>query len=152
MTTSRALLLAALAFAIPAAVPTLAQAAEAQPQAQAKPAQPQTAQDCASKNTQFEMTGCARLGHKQADAALNRVYRDLLKKLTDADAKNLLRDSERAWVAYRDKQCAFESSGAKGGTVQPMVLANCQWGLTDLRIKELERQASCPEGDVSCAR
>ena len=108
--------------------------------------------DCASKNTQFEMNGCAELARKKVDAALSKTYQALQKKLTDPDAKALLKDAERAWVVYRDKQCEFESSGVKGGSVEPMVRAMCLQGLTEKRTKELARQVTCQEGDVSCAR
>ena len=109
------------------------------------------AQSCANATTQFDLNRCAGQALKTADANLNRSYAAAMARLSDS-SKARLRAAQRAWIAFRDKQCAFESNGADGGSVGPMVTANCATGLTDARAKELAATGQCVEGDVSCAR
>jgi|HubBroStandDraft_6_1064221.scaffolds.fasta_scaffold00001_146 uncharacterized protein YecT (DUF1311 family) len=59
-----------------------------------------------------------------ADAALNRLYRDYLKRLTKTQQSSLV-GAELAWSAYRDKACAIE-----GGS--------CLTELTNERATELK--------------
>jgi uncharacterized protein YecT (DUF1311 family) len=59
-----------------------------------------------------------------ADAALKRLYRDYLERLTKAQQSSLAA-AELAWSAYRDKACAIE-----GGS--------CLTELTNERVAELE--------------
>ena len=68
----------------------------------------------------------------------------------DADARKLLQESQRAWIAFRDAECKFSSSGVDGGSVYPMVHALCLQGLTDERIMQLGAYLKCEEGDMSC--
>jgi len=63
-----------------------------------------------------------------------------------------LRRSQRAWEAYRDADCAFQASGVAGGSVQPLVLAECRADRTDVRVKDLKAQVDCQEGDMSCVK
>jgi uncharacterized protein YecT (DUF1311 family) len=59
-----------------------------------------------------------------ADAALKRLYRDYLERLTKTQQSSLAA-AELAWVAYRDKACAIE-----GGS--------CLTELTNERVTELK--------------
>ena len=45
--------------------------------------------------------------------------------------------SQRAWIAFRDAQCAFESSAMEGGTAAPLLFSGCAAQLTRERAKEL---------------
>ena len=112
---------------------------------------PARAATCAAATTQFDLNRCAGQAFRTADANLNRSYAAAMSRLSDT-AKTRLRDAQRAWIAFRDKQCAFESNGADGGSVAPMAAANCATGLTDTRVKALAQIGQCVEGDVSCAR
>ena len=99
--------------------------------------------------TQADMTACASDALRVADAELNTAYRELMAKISD-NGKTLLRDSQRAWIAYRDKQCEFNAAGSQGGSVQPMVRANCLADLTKRQTEVLKAQLQCAEGDVAC--
>jgi hypothetical protein len=44
------------------------------------------------------------------DASLNATYKSLMAKL-DAAGQSRLRDAQRAWIAFRDKECAFRATG-----------------------------------------
>ena len=63
--------------------------------------------------------------------------------------QKLLVDSQRAWIAFRDAQCAFQSSGVAGGGAYPMTLALCKAPLTCERVKQLKAYLACDEGDLN---
>lgn len=105
--------------------------------------------DCANADSQAEMNICADKAAKQADAKLNRVYAQVMSRLSPA-GKIRLRDAQRAWLAFRDKECAFESNGSDGGSAAPMTKLNCVATLTDNRAKALAEFRTCEEGDLSC--
>ena len=44
---------------------------------------------------------------RQSDVELNRVYQKTLAAMPNADAKAKLRESQRAWVAFRDAETAL---------------------------------------------
>jgi uncharacterized protein YecT (DUF1311 family) len=107
-------------------------------------------QACAGLQTQMAMNECAAREYKKHDAAMNDVYQRLLARITDAQQKAMLVDAERAWLAYRDKFCAFQSSGTLGGTIHSMIEADCLDEKTNVHAAELRRQLDCREGDPSC--
>lgn len=107
--------------------------------------------DCANPTSQAAMNACSNDVAKKADAALNRTYA-VVKSRLGADGQIRLRDAQRAWLAFRDKECMFESSGADGGSVALMVADNCFTALTDQRTHALAGFKVCEEGDVSCPR
>ena len=41
---------------------------------------------------------------RQSDVELNRIYQKALAAMPDAEAKGKLRESQRAWVAFRDAE------------------------------------------------
>lgn len=85
----------------------------------------------------------------KADAELNATYKALLSQLGAPDQQRL-RDAQRAWIAFRDKECAFRTQGNQGGSVGAATAADCIGELTRQRAEALKRQFDCPEGDVSC--
>ena len=66
--------------------------------------------------TQAAMNAQARAEFEKADAELNKTYEALLAKLPDAEGKEKLKHSQRAWLAFRDAEAAF---AAGGGTMAP---------------------------------
>jgi uncharacterized protein YecT (DUF1311 family) len=112
---------------------------------------PAVAQDCGSLPTQTEMSQCAGDAFSAADAALNTLYREMKDRLAgDAATSDLLTKAQRAWLAYRDGECRFASSGVAGGSVYPMIWSACLEGLTRARIADFNAYLSCEEGDLSC--
>jgi len=105
---------------------------------------------CAAAQTQFEMNECAAREYRKHDAEMNGVYNRLLARLADAQQKSLLVEAERAWIAYRDRQCAFQTSGTVGGSIHPMIVSACLDEKTTVHSAELARQLDCKEGDPSC--
>ncbi len=94
---------------------------------------------CEGNGSQAEASACAHEEYKAADAALNKVYGQLAGVL-DAEDKAALKESELAWIKYRDATCAFESSQYKGGTMRPMIESFCLARVTKARAAELREQ------------
>lgn len=65
------------------------------------------------------------------DDILNTSYRALMKALDD-DQKVKLREMQRAWIAYRDKNCGFLYDYFQGTMANPMMAA-CQSRATGLQ-------------------
>ena len=101
--------------------------------------------------TQSGLDACADAAYREADAALNGAYREIMRRLKgDADAARLLAAAEKAWIAYRDAECAFASSAEAGGSIYPMVVSICLEGVTKERTRELGAFLQCAEGDTGC--
>jgi len=66
--------------------------------------------------TQAAMNAEAWADFKKVDAELNSAYAALMAKLPDAEGKEKLKQSQRAWIAFRDAEAAF---AAGGGTILP---------------------------------
>jgi uncharacterized protein YecT (DUF1311 family) len=107
------------------------------------------AADCRDAVSQAEMNSCAGKAYEKAAAELNAAYRELKERAQGETAK-LLVAAQRAWVTFRDAECALAASGSAGGSVQPMVVSNCLEDLTRKRIAELKARLDCEEGDLAC--
>jgi uncharacterized protein YecT (DUF1311 family) len=113
--------------------------------AQANPAQA----DCLNAQTQMAMDQCAGRNLKAADQKLNETYRALMAKVSKNGAEQL-KKSQRAWVAWRDAQCEFDTMGSRGGSIHSMVYTLCVQTLTQAQQKHLDSQLHCEEGDTAC--
>jgi uncharacterized protein YecT (DUF1311 family) len=103
----------------------------------------------ASAQTQQEINAQAGGELRKAEARMDAVYAKVLGKVSNAGKENL-QAAQEAWLRFRDQECEFETMGTKGGSIHPMVVAECRRRLTDQRIKDLEDQANCQEGNISC--
>ena len=99
--------------------------------------------------SQMEMNAQAGSALQKSDAQLNAVYNKLRAKISDAGKQKLLA-AQQSWLRFRDQECEFETMGTVGGSIHSMVVALCLTRLTDQRIKDLEAQLNCKEGDLSC--
>ncbi|GGC70281.1 hypothetical protein GCM10010994_31080 [Chelatococcus reniformis] len=107
--------------------------------------------ECANATSQKAMDDCAGKAFKASDAELNALYKQIEQRLkSDADTTKLLVAAQRAWVAFRDAECVFSSSGSAGGSVNPMIYAMCLDRLTKARTSDLKGYLKCEEGDTSC--
>lgn len=105
---------------------------------------------CKSQDlNQAQLDYCAGLEFNAADVKLNALYRELMAKYDDADAARL-KTAEKAWLAYRDAECDYETAGTIGGTINPMMNTMCSTNKTKARIIELTAQLKCEEGDLLC--
>jgi uncharacterized protein YecT (DUF1311 family) len=103
--------------------------------------------DCKNPTTQSDMTFCESARQDAADKALNVQYKKTRTAMValDADldgdmkgAEKALVTAQRAWIAYRDAECEARGFQARGGTMEPMLVAGCIADVTDARTKELK--------------
>lgn len=106
---------------------------------------------CDDPQDQMTMNECADKAFRAADAQLNASYREIVASLRDdPDGRQHLVAAQRAWVAFRDAECAFRASPEQGGSIYPLVHSDCLTALTDARIADFKEYLSCEEGDLAC--
>ena len=88
--------------------------------------------------TQAAMNAQARAEFVKADAELNKAYEALLAKLPDGQGKEKPKQSQRAWLAFRDAEAAFAADQARGGSMAPTIRYETIAELTQERIKQLK--------------
>ena len=106
--------------------------------------------DCNNAQNQADMNQCAYMDFDKADKQLNAVYKQALKSQADMDKQNAefdenqagavkaLKKAQRAWIDYRDGECAAEGFQARGGSMEPMLISGCKAKLTRQRTGELK--------------
>ena len=87
-----------------------------------------------------------------ANKALDTIYNELMTQspfyVGNADA---LRDVERAWIVYKDKECKYEyGDGTSGNEDYWLAHADCEIRVTEQRIVELKGRPSCTGGGSLC--
>ncbi|MBS9722608.1 lysozyme inhibitor LprI family protein [Tianweitania sp. BSSL-BM11] len=109
------------------------------------------AQNCKDAQTQADMTECAGKAYEEADTKLNETYEKVTSRLTDLpEIKTSLTNAQRAWISFRDAECAFSNAQAGGGTLHGTLINQCLTDMTNQRIEALEGYLQCEEGDISC--
>jgi len=89
------------------------------------------AEDCSNLQTQTDMTICAVGEYNKADAELNASYKQIMTRLKDdPETAKLLVAAEKAWMAFRDAECTFANAGTDGGSIHPMLVAECREAIT----------------------
>ncbi|MCZ7851559.1 lysozyme inhibitor LprI family protein [Agrobacterium salinitolerans] len=104
--------------------------------------------NCKEPQTQADMTICAGKDYEKADKQLNVDYQKLRKllverdKAADADGKgaaDALVTAQRAWVAFRDANCALSGFQARGGSMEPMLISSCLAEMSTKRADDLRQ-------------
>lgn len=92
------------------------------------------------------MAQCIQAEHRYWDEALNREYQAVRADLVRSDAADQpeyahradrLRDAQRAWIAFRDAQCALDYSLWGNGSMRLLSGASCQARRTFDRVRDL---------------
>jgi uncharacterized protein YecT (DUF1311 family) len=104
-----------------------------------------------SAQSQMELNQQAGAALQDADRRLNASYTKLRARLSP-ESRAKLQAAEEAWIRFRDLECAFIGSPTTGGSIHSMIVAQCLTGLSERRIKDIEAQLNCQEGDLSCVR
>ena len=104
---------------------------------------------CGGVKSQPEINACELRLYEKSDAELNRLYRQL-RATADGRALQALEAAERAWIAYRDRECTFETIGEEGGSIRPMEEAICSRKMTAARAAELKRLLACQKDAGGC--
>ena len=93
-----------------------------------------------SKNlSQTEMNTCAERDAHQNQQRLKALIEDLRRKLSAHEPAqwSALEANQKTWEAFVEQDCRWESTFSDGGSVQPMVHANCIADATARRIERL---------------
>ena len=110
------------------------------------------AEDCTKDDlSQTDMNLCTIDYVKKAELELDAVYKKLMKKISPKGQTKLLA-AQNAWIAYREKQCEFNTLASLDGSVHPTVVSYCYADLAHQQTKTLQQQLECEEGDLSCGR
>ena len=91
--------------------------------------------DKACDGSTYEMVDCINAKTEAWDKRLNAAYQTALKD-AEPQQRELLRSAQRAWIKFRDANCAY--IGAEQGTIARVDAAECLRGMTEARARELE--------------
>lgn len=94
---------------------------------------------CADPQTQTDMNICAGKAFQEADLALNEIYQKALKLLQESGPEKVedFKQIQRAWVEFRDLNCAYAADVYEGGSMAPLVRSMCMEKLTQQRIEQI---------------
>ena len=87
------------------------------------------------------MVACSGEETARWDRRLNAAYSSLMgNPAWSAETKAMLREAQRAWIAFRDRTCTAQGElEAEGGTLARIVTADCIARRTAERASELEQ-------------
>ena len=89
-----------------------------------------------------EIVDCLMAQHARWDKELTIAYQRAIKDATAAE-KDKLREAERAWIKYRDANCAYYAAGE--GTIARINTAACMRDMTKARAEELTSGGAGPD-------
>ena len=89
--------------------------------------------------TSFDMQHCAAHELRVADARMSARYAELRGRSGPAARQRLLAE-QRKWLAERDRGCIARGDAYRGGTIAPVVVAQCWVEVTRAREKALARR------------
>jgi uncharacterized protein YecT (DUF1311 family) len=116
-----------------------------------------------------EINDCVQKKLEKADQLLNEIYGVVIKELSagtddpnplfNDERKRTLIAAERAWVKFKDAQCAVEYDLVAPGTAAPAISGQCMIDLIHERIQFLRRVAEqihwdsklCKADKTNCA-
>jgi uncharacterized protein YecT (DUF1311 family) len=84
-----------------------------------------------------DLVECSLKKLADADAELNKAYRQLVSRLDDKKWETKLRSAQQAWIKYRDANCDYVSEFSGGGSAVTFEYNFCLADMTDARAKEL---------------
>ena len=85
----------------------------------------------------LDIVECSLKKLAEADADLNKTYRELMAKLGDRKSELKLRTAQQAWIKYRDANCDFVMELSGGGSASTFEFNFCLVDVTTARTKEL---------------
>lgn len=68
---------------------------------------------------------------------LDQIYKNVIKNLTGKKKEHIIK-SQKDWLKYKNSHCRFETELFDGGSIQPLIYANCLSQKTQERADELE--------------
>jgi uncharacterized protein YecT (DUF1311 family) len=113
---------------------------------------------CKNPITQMDMNSCAAQDYRSADRELNAQWAITTSEMRQADIAtrpqedgrpgyyDQLLTAQRLWISFRDAHCASEGYGARGGSMEPMLISGCRAILTRERTAQLRGLADLSGG------
>ncbi|WP_202743949.1 lysozyme inhibitor LprI family protein [Acinetobacter calcoaceticus] len=101
---------------------------------------------CSNLPNQSALNNCSSNVLNSANQKINTVYANYMKELSPTE-KLQLKDAQRAWIQYKEKDCQFQSSPVLKGSLYPFVHNACLVKKTETRIKELQDMQECRSGN-----
>lgn len=86
-----------------------------------------------SASSQNELTGIAQARYKLWDDFINEIWAVLKKVKPEGEMNSILVD-QRAWIKRKTAESDNAAAEYEGGSMQPMVKADCEAGLTRDRV------------------
>ena len=84
------------------------------------------------------MIECIGAETSRQDARLNRVYKKAMGELESPERKKQLQTAQRAWIKFRDANCAYYYD-PDGGSMARVSANQCMLTSTANRAQEIER-------------
>ena len=104
----------------------------------------QPLEDC--HENQLAENVCARRAFDAADKALNLRFASQLSQLESAQTKSQFRAAQRAWVAFRDADCLYQTGKPEdSGSIWPLLHWSCMEAHTTIRVEQLKQYVACTE-------
>jgi uncharacterized protein YecT (DUF1311 family) len=98
---------------------------------------------CVEGGNQQQINFCASDAFIKADKEMNKLYKMQMAHLTEP-YKTRLRESQRAWVIFRDKACLYEAGPQEeSGSIWPLEQYTCLEKHTTKRIADLKSYVEC---------
>ncbi|QBF26343.1 DUF1311 domain-containing protein [Pseudomonas tructae] len=106
---------------------------------------------CPRANTEAQMYDCMQQALKRSDRQLNELYHALVARFKDEGATPgrptqdlALKKAQRAWIAFRDASCEFETYESVGGSGYGTIHTHCLLQQTQARVEYLKRVTGMP--------
>lgn len=96
---------------------------------------------CDSASTQLYLTACYGEAARRAELQVTEEYAAAVRAVQAKGVPELtplLEESQRRWESYRDAHCEFARAMFSGGSLAPMVAANCRMQLAKGRVDHLK--------------
>ncbi|WP_081933662.1 lysozyme inhibitor LprI family protein [Massilia sp. 9096] len=100
--------------------------------------------DCRNAYSTIDLNECAQVEQKAMEDKLNATYAHTMQALGSADAAALKQKvivAQRAWIKFREADCAAEEARWAGGTAAAQMFLGCMRQRAEQRIKDLESLA-----------
>ena len=92
---------------------------------------------CGEYSSYRQIAGCFSQLFEETDAELNSQYKQLVEYLDPKNRKRLV-VAQRAWVKFRDADCAFVEPREDDGGLVTSDRKICQYRITVQRLEQIE--------------
>lgn len=80
-----------------------------------------------------DIRNCLNRQYKIADRLLNNIYKQLMTRLGEP-RKSSLKKEQIAWIKEKEKTCKNAGKESEGGTLEPVMIADCEVEMTQQRV------------------